>query len=260
MESLPAAQRQQIKSALDMRLEVLRRGPNHVSQFVINLDGECHLPKEAWEALLTSVVNTSAAEPSLQAAITAVCQQFTLRGGTITSGTSRYGRAVSRLRFQEFLKDEGVVASDDAARNLVSYLAKKPLSSTHRRFQRQQLSKYAMWATFNSAAPDSDPFGQLPGDADGIRERLGLDHQEEGKDMVLLDYSLPVGTEPLFPTIADAYAGVGWMPYFRPARQEDPHGRTMTWPRCVGPTCPEVIHQRITGETLEAPLRIMKAR
>jgi hypothetical protein len=161
---------------------------------------------------------------------------------------------VTRKRFCEHLKRE----RSDLTESQIKRLMSKPGHLIRRHLRDTYLAPYAMWATFSEADPSGDPFTALPDHARGIRMRLGLDANDHG-DMVLLDYSLPAGTEPLYPTIADAYAGQLWPAQFRPARDSDTCGRTMPLPDDPDARPqPEVIHRRITGATLEAPIRIAK--
>ncbi len=116
-----------------------------------------------------------------------------------------------------------------------------------------------MWATFNPADMLGDPFAAMPMEADGIRARLGLSRNEMGLDILLFVYALPPGIEPLFPTMADAYAGQPWTWYFRPSLPGEAWGRTMTW-EGEEPSSPEVVHAPLTGAVLEDKIRIIKSR
>jgi len=108
------------------------------------------------------------------------------------------------------------------------------------------LGDYVIWATFNPEDLGGQPFAGMSEDADGIRARLGLDPNEKGADLICFVYQLLSDVEPLFPTIADAQ----WSSRFRPAPPGSRWG--LTWseideeePR------PEVVHQPITGSTVE---------
>ena len=71
---------------------------------------------------------------------------------------------------------------------------------------------------------------------------------------MLFRYSLPKGIEPLYPTIADAYASTIWPYHFLPSASDEHHGWTLPWDEPPGQPCPEVVHKPISGEFLEAPI------
>jgi len=113
-----------------------------------------------------------------------------------------------------------------------------------------------VWATFNSDDSQQDPCGCMPNEAATVCACLALDKRSLDKELLALRYRLPGGISPWFPTVVAAAASRGWNEHWRPADEGEPHGWTEPWPGYGDTTpCPEVVHERITGECMVYPIR-----
>lgn len=247
------------QDALHQRLEILSQRSGLTREFVLNLDRESRLDGAAWQEIAQAILRAQPDFVNLTAAIVPTLQRLTLQGEPIRQPWPfLYGRVVTKDRFVQQIIKLGGGTSPRQVERFLTHLMKKPLVVIQKRLENQLLAPYAMWATFCAANPADNPFTTLPQDAEGIRACLGLDPNEQG-DLFQFVYSLPVGVEPRFPTVADAYAGgiATWL--FRPALEHESHGWTLSWPwrKDVSP-CPEVIHACITGATLAAPIEIVR--
>jgi hypothetical protein len=253
---LPPSQKQ----TFDNRLEVLQVYIALTQQCVHNIRGESRLPVEFWRDLVEALIAVPPDVDKLRTAIVQVCRSYTHRGGAIPSPWPIvYGRVTGKEQFCQYLRDEGYLDTLTEARQFVSRLTGYSAPDCRTELRGIYLGKYAMWATFDPVNPSQDPFLSLPTQAEELSKRLGLIQAERRRDMVLLVYTLPTGIEPYFPTIADSYAGEGWLLYFRPAIPGALYGLTHPWAPDAKP-CPEVIHKPITGETLHSTVRIAKGR
>jgi hypothetical protein len=125
-----------------------------------------------------------------------------------------------------------------------------------KRCRNYALGKYLMWSTFAIEGDPQNPFEGIPASVEAIRGVLGLDPNERYKPLLLIIYTLPPDVVPLFPTIAEAYAGVLWNYFFTPAPTTAVCGLTLPWPEYANmPPRPEVVHKVILGEQLAAPIR-----
>jgi hypothetical protein len=115
-----------------------------------------------------------------------------------------------------------------------------------------------MWATFDLKTDAILMFAAARG-ADELRAVLGLDVNERGLPLLLMEYRLPVSIVARVPTIADAYSGQDWPYFFRPAPPESVHGWTLPWPSHEQEKPrPEVVHNVVTGRQIANPLRELK--
>ncbi len=256
VRSLPVDTRQLLKERFDLLLRHIAL----TKQFVHNIGAECRLTDMFWRDLVGAVVSVSVDADRLKPAIVEVCRNHTHSGGPIAlPWPTLYGRAVPKEQFCKYLRKWGYMDTLPEARDFVSQLARCSLADCKTQLGSMHLGKYAMWATFDPANPADDPFLRLPADTEELSARLGLNPDESRRDLLLLVYSLPAGIVPNFPTIADSYAGEGWLLWFRPAGSDAECGWTLPWKPKAQP-CPEVIHRPITGETLQRGVRILKGR
>lgn len=227
-------------------------------QAITNLHSETRLP-HVWPDVLETL-RTCASDPvAIQTAVTQCFRRWALRGPALPRPhPALYGRAISRDRLSSLLVKLGYYASKQTARRAVRNLVSKERAVLVERWRSRKLGRYHMWAIFSSTPGSGGPFHEMPDSADEIRGLLGLDRSERGQPLVLMEYSLPEEAPPHFPTVADAYSGVGWSYFFRPAPSEIPHGLTMPWPEYetheLGPR-PEAVHAVIRGDRLSSSLK-----
>jgi len=240
-------------------------------QFVINLEDDCHLCEAAWGSLKDVILAGISDAILLQRELTNACRKHTLQGSFIAPPLpSPLGRAVTRELFADILRAQFSFSTKDEEEQFMDDLLDKGTTDAETRtlLSRKFLvgKGRVMWGTFNldpaSGLPlnGSNPFRHMPRDADGIRAQLGLSKNDAGKDLLLFVYTLPSGVSPRFPTIADAYAGDAWPYYFRPAREMEAYGFTMTWDTTPPlPSSPEVVHEPVTGDNLVEKIEIARS-
>lgn len=225
----------------------------------VNLDSESRLPQEAWESLFNTLLLIQLGEDVgvIQKAIIDGLRPWVLHGAPLTSYMPKYlGRAVSLDYFCRFLVEGGYFGSIESAKRSVRSLLAKPKEVIVKRWQNYPLGKYLMWSTFTIVGNEENPFDGMPNVAEGIRGVLGLDPNERDKPLLLLVYSLPLDVTPLFPTVAEAYAGVQWNYFFTPAPAGATCGLTLPWPQYENyPPRPEVVHKVILGKQITAPIK-----
>ena len=228
-------------------------------QFLINVESEHRLDRQVWVDFVAAVIGAGPDLAGIRTAVATVFQSYILSGGTIQPPLpSLYGRAVDKKRFYSHMVKMGYASSPRHAAQFLAGLKNKPLPVIRQRFDQKLLAAYTIWATFCENDPSEDPFRDVPKSrADDVRACMGLCLNAKD-DLLLMVYSLPPGVNPLFPTVADAYAG-NWNWYFRPVSIGSPYGRTLAWVHHPGAfNCPEVIHNRITGATMEAEIRSVR--
>ena len=230
---------------------------------VANLRCESRLDELVFRDIVQGLLQAAANPEVLKSVYIGKCRQHILEGGTIPKPWPLYfGRVVTRERFckiaiqlSDIEETELQLLFDDLISKSFD-IVKKRFQEVLRTMGNKTLGDYVIWATFNPADWEGQPFAGMPTDADGIRARLGLDPNEKGKDLIYFVYVLPPKVEPLFPTIADAQ----WHLLFRPAPPGAKWGLTMPWPE-IGEEVPrpEAVHEPITGSTVEK-IGIAKAR
>lgn len=120
------------------------------------------------------------------------------------------------------------------------------------------LGNFLIWAFFDSANPNRNPFDQFPNSHAAICTSLGLGHFTTVDTLIVLVWShVDSGSPPLHrPTIADAEA----YPYFRPHADVKSHwGLTKPLPPNPGKLQPqpEVVMPEITSMGLRLPYCIV---
>ena len=122
------------------------------------------------------------------------------------------------------------------------------------------LGNFLIWAFFDSANPNRNPFDQLPNSHAAICTSLGLGHFTTADTLIALVWShVDSGSPPLHrPTIADAEV----YPYFRPHADAKIHWG-LTKPLSPNPDKlqpqPEVVMPKITSRGLQLPFRVVQA-
>jgi len=247
------------QQAVTARLTTLSTASGLGYQAVQNLWAESRLDALAWKDAVDALVAAPNDPAAIRSALTGSLRGRTLEGPSLPlPWPTLLGRAMTLKRFCQLLVTLGYYASVSTARRAVRNLVGRDAAVTANRWRNHELARHdrVMWGTFDADDPSSDPFGQLPPDADGIRGRLGLDRNERGDPLLLLQHELPTGTEPRFPTVAEAYAADEWNYFFRLAPAGATSGLTMPWPECHDdPPCPEVVHEVIRGAQIRAPLQ-----
>jgi hypothetical protein len=269
LEGLSGAQRREAVQAWQKcRLLLIK---TEQRQFVINLEDDCHLCEAAWVSLRDVILTSVSDAIVLQRELTNACRKHTLQGSFIARPfPSPLGRAVTKELFADLLREQfSFNTIDEEDQFMDDLLYRRPTAASTIALLSGKLltrSGRVMWGTFNfdptSGTPvdGSSPFNNMPRDADGIRAQLGLSKNDAGKDLLLFVYTLPPGVVPRFPTIAEAYAGNDWPYYFRPARESESWGFTMTWDSSPPlPSSPEVVHEPITGDNLVEEIKIARS-
>ena len=240
-------------------------------QFVINLEDDCHLCEAAWGSLKDVILAGVSDAILLQRELTNACRKHTLQGSFIAPPfPSPLGRAITKDLFADLLREQFSFSTTGEEDQFMDDLLHKGITgaSTRTLLSGKLLARSGrvMWATFNldpaSGLPLNgiNPFHHMPPGADGIRAQLGLSVNDAGKDLLLFVYTLPPGVLPRFPTIAEAYAGNDWPYYFRPARELEACGFTMTWDTTPPlPSSPEVVHEPVTGDNLVEKIEIARS-
>jgi hypothetical protein len=121
------------------------------------------------------------------------------------------------------------------------------------------LGNHIVWATFDLADSDANPFDRLPTSRDGICTALGLGHFTTGDALIVLVWShRDSGSPPLHrPTVADAED----YRYYRPHPDADaPWGLTEPLPPNPDGLLPqpEVVMPETTGQGLRLPFRVVQ--
>lgn len=252
---LPNSKQQQ----LQRRIDFLQRHSGLTGQFVLNLHAEHRLDLPAYQDIGNAVMSASVYLTSIRNATVQACRNHTHQGPSIPPPwPTLFGRAVTKENFCNYLARKNYFGSMARANSFVETLIRGSLDSNRRLLGQIDLGEYLMWATFDEENSSKHPFsGFNPRGADTIRARLGLNPDEAGKEMLLFVYRLPDGVIPLFPTIADAYSGNGWLWYFRPASPGATSGHTMPWEAKLK-TCPEVVHMPVNGNVLMAKIELVR--
>ena len=222
--------------------------------------------------ILTDVRARSTKFERLKEAFIDACKPHILKGGKIKGHRPRYlGRAIECTRFHEMVTTKRALSTDQF-QTLIERLISSSYDNLRGDFRllfdqmglsdsatESVLGGYVIWATLNPLDPDGDPFASMPGNADGVRARLGLPEEEMRRrgvgraveaglekevaaGLICIVYQIPDGIELLYPTIADA----GWNVYFRSAQYGDRWGTTQPLPRVAEERGrPEVVHKPV---------------
>lgn len=266
LESLDDAQRVEMLANWQ-RCRGLLVNTGSQRQFAFNLEAECNLCEAAWEAIRNLISGTIPDVQTLQNELTTLFRNYLLQSSIIPPPIPRpLGKAITKERYIEILKHQFSFNSKFEEEQFFTDLLSRYATVDSNRIQLSGKilgwDGRIMWATFDLLPDGSisgrDPFVQMATDADGIRCQLGLDPNDEHKDILLFVYNLPYGITAYFPTIAEAYAGDIWHWYFRPAGEFENWGYTMTWPSCPLPPRPELIHEAITADNIIDKVRLVK--
>jgi len=248
--------RDQIAGKLRLLRDRVEVGPVAVD----NLFAEPRLPREAWLGMIEALRRALFAADDVKAAITRFSRDWTLKGPPLSTQPASFCRAVSVARFSRLLVELNYFASVERAVQNVRSTLRKPVQVVISRWDKYDLGRHVMWSTFDLAGQDA--FRESDS-AEYICGVLGLDidPDEPGNDLILLVYTLPPGNPARFPTVADAYAGSTWSPYFRPAPVGSPHGWTMPCRefRKEQPR-PEAVHRVIQGNRLIKVREVLSSR
>jgi len=247
------------KEQVEKTLDIFAKCSGLCLRARVNLDSESRLPHAAWESLVDGLLLPQLGEDVgvIQRAIIDGLRPWILHGPPLTSFTPKYlGRAVSLDYFCRFLVEGGYFGSIETARRSIRSLLGRPGEVIAKRWQNYPLGKYLMWSTFTTGGHKENPFDGMPNSAEGIRGVLGLDPNDRDKPLLLLAYTLPLDVTPLFPTVAEAYAGIQWNYFFTPAPAGANYGLTLPWPKYENHRPrPEVVHKVILGKQITSPLK-----
>lgn len=220
-----------------------------------NFEVESRLPERAWSGVFV-VLKVEEEWSELRVQLMVVFRGFTLHGPEIATTPQPKGRALDVGRLKTLLKQAGI-SSPIAQEQFINDVraGHAPGIPYHQFLSTCPLGSHLIWSTFSEAG--GDPFENVH-DAEVVRDRLGLmppiglDDQE----LVLLVYYVPSDVLIRYPTIADAYAGEAWNPYFQCSNPSDSWGYTSGGH-------PEVVHDVVHGRHLVAddehggPVRIV---
>jgi hypothetical protein len=205
--------------------------------FCSNVEIENRLPVRVWRAVFGALQEDNWSE--MQNRVVAVFQSNTLKGSKIADTPRPKGRAWDLIRLIELLYGTGELTTEEDEAQFVNDIraGRVPFA-----LRRSKLGAYVMWSTFSPAG--GDPFAGII-EAETVRSRLGLMSpiDLEDKRLVVLVYYVPLNVSIHYPTIADAYAGTPWNPYFQCSNPGDPWGYTSG-------RHPEVVHDVIDGTRL----------
>ena len=165
------------------------------------------------------------------------------------------GRVVARQQLADLFYLGQHFGSPEDALDHIAKMENRTLERIHRAWGDFDLGRFVMWSTFDETG--GLPFERLPQSADHLRAKLGLDPDERGRPLLLLQYTLPSPEAAYLPTIAEAYAGDTWHRYFKPVEPAQiplGYGMTSPWPEFGGTGLPEVVHAPVKGRHLHAVL------
>lgn len=154
----------------------------------------------------------------------------------------------------------GTLTSSEAKKLLLKHSGSLDPAGLDACLRDAPLGNHVVWATFDSADPDANPFDRLPNSREGICTALGLGHFTTGDTLIVLAWNhVDSGSPPLHrPTVADAED----YPYYRPRPEADaPRGLTEPLPPNPNgiPPQPEVVMPETTGRGLRLPFRVVQA-
>jgi hypothetical protein len=226
-------------------------------QLAQNLRSESRLTLECWTSLLPILCDRSDSE-TIGHNVRLALRLCILQGPLVSSPIERqFGHAVTRKRFRTVLEAQHF--SYQGAAGALRHMLGKPLRLLHERWKEIEMGIYLIWATFNPNDDKESPFKDIDGSATMVMGLLGLDINEAGEPLLLFKYVLPEHVQPLFPTVAEAYAGDAWSYFFRPAPKESSYGMTLPWPEFQNwSPRPEVVHRPIKMSCVIEPLREIK--
>lgn len=250
IQKMPGSTAERINDAWVRVKRLLSLTPVH-RQFVINVEAERLLPEYGWEAFVEALLSDWSLQDDVLERVSAAFAGVTHSGPIINSVSSQtlFGHAKLRTGFEAWLlKQRYVLTGKKAQEEVEQMLLCKTYPSS--RFQDVRLAEFGMWATWNEDDPAQDPFPTL--DKHRIVATLGLAPLRSAEDLLLFTYQLNE-PEVRYPTVADAYAGKGWLRYFRPATMNSEYGMTMPHDakgRDAYRPRPECVHEPIMGSKL----------
>ncbi|MCY2988703.1 MAG: hypothetical protein NTY19_12655 [Planctomycetota bacterium] len=154
----------------------------------------------------------------------------------------------------------GTLTSSEAKKLLLKHSGSLAPAGLDAFLRDAPLGNYIVWATFDSAAPDADPFDRIPHSHNGICTTLGLGHFTTSDTLIVLVWDHVVsGSPPIHrPTVADAED----YPYYQP-RPEAAASWGLTAPLPPNPDGlepqPEVVMPETTSQGLRLPFRVVHA-
>lgn len=235
------AKAQRVNSAL----QTLRDSNHHVLK---NLEADPNIADATLEDLLRAWLYC---EPynadKLQERFLYFCSQNKYRGGKSPVATDprlrnhRLGHVMRRQRLEYIIASlPAFTAVDKHARRAVDGVLEWDLAVQRNRLKAVPLTPMRqMWSFFDPRA--RNPFKNIGRKQDVLRDRLGMGHVGPGEPLMTFAHRLPGHLQPFVPTTFDAET----CECFRPGGCTEPltgsHGAGM----------PEVVHEPVTGESLE---------
>jgi hypothetical protein len=232
-----------------------------VSQNVAN---ETALATADFTSLLDSfAVRLATGETPVAAWLTA-CRAHKLKGRPIPAADCP--AILGRVRNLEdhaksIAKASGLLlTSEEAKKQLLKYSGSLFPIGLDPFLREALLGNYLVWAIFDSADPNANPFDRLPPSRGGICTALGLGHLTAEDTLIVLVWDhADSGSPPLHrPTVADAEDSRSYRP--RP-EADAPWGLTeplLPNPDGLRPQ-PEVVMQETTSKGLRLPFRVVHA-
>ena len=231
-------------------------------QFTANIWSECRLPSGCWQQIYNLIHGGTTAAGQLKQDIALVFRGFPWAGGPagvlVNTVFARVNRKSDLAAAWASLYN---ISSRDA-RDLIDHI----IINGHGVLGNSKVAQYPMWATFNLSNPTLYPSNTVLAGFNreelacclGLRPSNYNPNDPDGEYLILFEYTLGSIIQPCVPTIANAYAGSQWHPYFRPNCPEQPaqvYGRTWPTPH-VQPmsqplnALPEVIHEPVLAANL----------
>lgn len=201
---------------------------------------ECRLPEDAWDDLFGVV--DAARRKNLEDEMTMAFRGWKLHGKEIANTPTPKGRAMDLRGFSGLMERTEEFDSETAREAFFNARRKgdPPSEPYWKQLSSCELGRHNLiWSTFQASV--DDPFEGLP-DAPAVRTALGLPASQGARhrELVLLVYVVPTDLPVRYPTVADAYAGPDWNPYFECSNPGDSWGYTKG-------DRPEVVHEVIEG-------------
>jgi hypothetical protein len=189
-----------------------------LGQVARNVAGETALALDEFLSLLTSFTTQIFIGIPPNNCWVSACRSHKLKGRRISIAESPVilGRARSLADHAKSIAKAslGYLSPEEAKRHLIKHSGSTDLINFESFVRASALGNYLVWATFNSAVPDANPFDQLPQSRFGICTALGLGGGMLNETLILLVWNhAECGSPPLHrPTVADAED----YPYYRP--------------------------------------------
>ena len=237
------------------RLKRFKEASSLFRQAMVNFRAERMLACRFWRGFVEAVGGAREDPIDICRTIRAYMRSVRFGGPTaFVPDSAILGRATTRQELAaHFVRNRYFPTKLDAELS-IDEVMRIPIDEGRRKWDRYALGQYVMWSTFRRTG--GRPFEHTRS-AKMLRAILGLSRRAKSRPMLILEYLLPAGHRAYLPTVAEAYAGDPWLPYFRPVDEDDEkggHGLTQAWDeKAQHAGLPEVVHEPVQGRALEYP-------